>query len=95
MPFLVGCLAIAFPRLAVFLVWLLGGGYLTRALGGIGWLILGFIFMPLTTLAFAFAMNTMTPAGAVPDLGWVLVVVAGLVDLGIIGSNAKRRRRRD
>ena len=90
-PLVLGCLALVFPRLAVFAVWLFGGGYLARALGGLGWIVLGFVFMPLTTLAFAFATNSMGPAGRVPDLGWVLIVVAGLLDLGIIGGNAKRR----
>jgi hypothetical protein len=96
-PFLVGCLALAFPRLAVFLVWFLGGGYLMRAVGNFWWLLAGFLFMPLTTLAFAFATNTMRPAGHVPDLGWVVVGVAALLDFGLIGSGhaARRRRRRN
>jgi hypothetical protein len=94
MPLFVGCLALAFPRLAVVAVWLLGGDYLMRALGGLGWIVLGLLFMPVTTLAFAFAVNSMAPAGRVPDLGWVVVGVAALIDLGIIGSNSRRRRRK-
>ena len=35
MPCLMGCLALSFPRVALFLVWLLGGSYLERAYGGI------------------------------------------------------------
>src|SRR5262252_6209824 len=31
MPCLVGCLALAFPRFALILVWLFGGNYLARA----------------------------------------------------------------
>ena len=96
MPFLVGCLALGFPRLAFFLVWLLGGDYLTKAVESGVWLLLGFLFLPLTTLTFAYATNSMSPAGAVPDLGWVLVAVAGVLDLGLAGSGrARRSRRRD
>jgi hypothetical protein len=92
MPFLVGCLALGFPRLAVLLVWLFGDGYLMRALHSGVWLVLGFLFMPLTTLAFAYATNSLPPQGSIPDLGWVLVGVAALLDLGIFGSGRIRRR---
>lgn len=85
------------PRIALFLVWLFGGGYLVRAVDGEWiWLLLGFLFLPLTTLAFAYSMNSLGAAGEVPPLGWVLIGVAGLLDLGLIGGGAKgARRRRD
>lgn len=85
------------PRIALFLVWLFGGGYLVRAVHGEWiWLLLGFLFLPLTTLAFAYSMNSLGAGGEVPPLGWVLIGVAGLLDLGLIGGGAKgARRRRD
>lgn len=99
MPFLVGCLAIAFPRVALFLVWLLGGGYLGRAYEHFLWPLLGFIFLPLTTLAFAYASNSLGAPGEVPPFGWLLVAVAVLVDIGLLGSGRKSaddyRKRRD
>jgi hypothetical protein len=94
MPLLLGCLALVFPRVAVFLVWFFGGDYLITAVGNVVWLLLGFLFMPLTLLAFAFATHSMAPAGAVPDLGWVLIVLAGLLDLGLVGSGPAARKRR-
>jgi hypothetical protein len=45
--------------------------------------------MPLTTLAYAFAVNS---NGSVTGFYQVLVVVAVLVDLGLIGGSEVSRR---
>jgi len=90
---LLGCLALAFPRLALLLVWLLGPlGYLSRPFPGLLWPILGFFLLPTTTLAFAFATNSLEPAGGVSSFGWLLVVVALFVDLGLVGGGGKAAR---
>jgi hypothetical protein len=93
MPWLFGCLAIVFPRLALFLVWLFGGSYLDRAYGSVLLELLGFLFLPLTTLTFAYAHNSLSTAGHVSSLGWLLTALAVLVDVGIIGSHQRQRRR--
>ncbi len=100
MPCLVGCIAVAFPRLALFLVWLFGGGYLSRAFDG--WLLplLGFFFLPLTTLAFAFGMNSLGRPGEMEPLGWLLVALGVVGDLGLMrggaqGAESFRSRTRD
>ena len=92
MPLLLGCLALSFPRFVLLLVWLFGGGYLQRALSSGLWLLLGALLLPLTTLAFCFATNSVGAPGDVDNLGWVLIAVAALVDLGLIGGGARRRR---
>ena len=89
MSLILGCLALFFPRLVLVLVFLFGSGYLGRAFQTSLWPILGFIFMPLTTLAYAFAKNQ---NGDVSGIYLVLVVIAVLIDLGIIGGSAKRGR---
>ncbi len=93
MPCLVGCIAIAFPRLALFLVWFFSGGYLSRAFGGWLWPLLGFFFLPLTTLAFAFGMNSLGAPGQMPPLGWLLVLIALLMDIGLLGGGGQSARR--
>jgi hypothetical protein len=92
-PCLIGCLALAFPRLAVVLVWLFGGGYLARAYESSLWPILGFIFLPLTTLTFAYAMNSLGEPGAMSPLGWLLVGLSVAADLGMVGGGRSGARR--
>jgi hypothetical protein len=93
MPCLMGCLALAFPRGALFLVWFFGGGYLGRAYDSFIWPLLGFFFLPLTTLTFAFAVNSMGKQGQVQPLGWLLVGVSVLIDLGLLGRGGRDAQR--
>jgi hypothetical protein len=88
MPCLVGCLALAMPRLAMVLV-VLFSNYIGRAYETALWPLLGFFFMPLTTLAYAWAINS---RGAVAGGHLAVVVVAVLIDLGLVGGPASRRR---
>ena len=88
MPLLVGCLALATPRLAIALVFVFSD-YLGRAYETILWPLLGFFFMPLTTLAYAFAINS---NGSVDGMYLVVVVVTVLLDLGLVGWGSKHRR---
>lgn len=81
------------PRLALFLVWLGADGYLSRAFGGPLFPLIGFFFLPTTTLAFAYTHNSMMPAGGVSDLGWLLVGLGLLADLGTFGGGYRSRRR--
>ncbi len=84
----IGCLALATPRFAIFLVFLFSD-YLGRAYETNFWPFLGFLFLPLTTLSYAFAMNA---GGGVHGIYLVLMVVAVLGDLGLLGG-AKRSTR--
>jgi hypothetical protein len=93
MPVLLGCFAVIFPRLVLFLIWLLGNEYLERAYDNVLWLLLGFVFLPLTTLAYAYAVHSFSGAGDISTLGWLIVAVAALVDLGSWGGNHPRYRR--
>lgn len=92
----VGCLLLilsAFaPRLVLVLLWLFGGRYLSVPFST--WILplLGFIFMPFTTLAYAFAWHQ--NGGSVGGLWIVLIVVAVLMDLGHFGGSARSVRKR-
>lgn len=89
MPCLVGCLALATPRFAIIIV-VIFSDYLGRAYQTTLWPFLGFLFMPLTTLAYAWAINS---RGSVAGLHLVVVVLAVLIDLGLVGGSASRRHR--
>lgn len=93
MPCFVGCLALAFPRFALFLVWLFGGNYLSRPYDHWIWPLLGFFFLPLTTLSFAFAVNTLGAQGSPTPFGWLLVGLAAAVDIGLLGGGGNSARR--
>jgi hypothetical protein len=89
MPFIVGCLALMAPRFAIVLVVLLSD-YIGRAYETLLWPFLGFLFMPLTTLAYAWAINS---RGSLEGLQLVIVIIAVLMDLGVIGGSAANRKR--
>ena len=89
MPCLVGCLALSAPRFAIVLVVLLSD-YIGRAYETTIWPFVGFLFMPLTTLAYAWAINS---SGSVSGIQLVAVVVAVLIDLGLVGGSAANQRR--
>ena len=89
MPLVVGCLALMAPRFAIVLV-VVFSDYIGRAYETLAWPFLGFLFMPLTTLAYAWAINS---RGSVDGLPLVVVVIAVLLDLGLIGGSAARRKR--
>lgn len=93
MPCLMGCLALSFPRFALFLVWLLGGNYLERAYGGLLLPLLGLFFLPLTTLAYAFSHHSLSTGGDVAPLGWLITILALLIDLGLLGGGSQSARR--
>jgi hypothetical protein len=89
MPLLVGCLALSAPRFAILLV-VVFSDYIGRAYESMLWPFIGFFIMPLTTLAYAWAINS---RGSVEGVHLVIVVLAVLMDWGIIGGSASQRKR--
>lgn len=91
MPCLVASIAFFFPRLAILLTAIFSD-YIGRAFNNEWlWPVLGFFFMPYTLLAYAFAKNA---NGSVDGLYMVLVIVAVLVDFGVLGGGASSSRKR-
>lgn len=88
MPCLIGCAALVAPRLAIVVV-VLFSNYIGRAYETVLWPLLGFLFMPLTTLAYAWAINT---RGSVAGMHLAVVVLAVLIDLGLVGGSARANR---
>ncbi|HEY4088507.1 MAG TPA: hypothetical protein VGM43_21395 [Bryobacteraceae bacterium] len=90
MPCLFLIILLLFPRV-VLAVMYLTSTYLQRAFHGEMLLpLLGFIFLPLTTIVYAWELNNhMATAGI--NLLWLLIAV--LIDLGGLGGGASRGRR--
>jgi hypothetical protein len=86
MPCLVGLLALIAPRVTIVLLVLLSD-YLGNAYETWVWPFLGFLCLPTTTLAYAWAHHS----GGVEGWRLVIVVLAVLIDLGIIGAGSKSR----
>lgn len=82
-------LAMIGPRFVIALLALFSN-YLQTAYTGLLIPLLGFLFMPFTTLAYAWAINSTREASGIQ---LVVVVIAVLIDLGVIGGGADRRRR--
>lgn len=90
MPCLIALIAFFFPRL-VILILAIFTTYLSQAYQTVIWPVLGFFFLPYTTLAYAWAINS---AGSVQGIHLVVVVIAVLLDLGTIGGSSASTSRR-
>lgn len=90
MPCLLVILLLIFPRIALALLFFFSN-YLERAYHGLILPLLGFVFLPLTTLAYAWMVNTGQPAEGVNLL---ILLVALLIDVGGLGGGEYHRRSR-
>lgn len=87
---LLAILALLTPRVVIVLL-VLFTTYIGDAYQTFHWPLLGFFFLPLTTLAYALAINV---NGSVDGLYLVIVIVAVLFDLGTFGGGATVRTER-
>jgi hypothetical protein len=91
MPCFLLLVVLLFPRVALVLLWFFST-YLQRAFhGGLVLPILGFIFLPLTTIVYAWELNSGMPTAGI-NLLWLLIAV--IIDLGGLGGGAHRQSRR-
>ena len=90
MPCLLLLVVLAFPRLVLVLMFLFSN-YLTRAYHGLLLPVLGFIFLPLTTITYAWIVNSHYPLNGVYLL---ILIIAVIIDAGGLGGGEWHRRRR-
>jgi hypothetical protein len=90
MPCLLLILVLAFPRIILAALFLFSN-YLERAYHGLLLPVLGFLFLPLTTLAYAWMLNTGQP---IEGVNLLILLVVVIIDLGGIGGGAWHRSRR-
>ena len=65
--------------------------YLDRAYHGLLVPLLGFIFLPVTTLAYAWLVNSHMPLDGV---NLIILIVAVIIDVGGLGGGEWHRRQR-
>lgn len=89
MPCLILILVVAFPRIVLALLFFFSS-YLEHAYHGLLIPLLGFIFLPLTTLAYAWMVNSHM---AVAGVNLLILIVAVVIDAGGLGGGEFHRRR--
>ena len=90
MPCLLVILMVSFPRLVMVGMWLLST-ILQRAYHGMLIPILGFVFLPITTIAYAWMV---THSISIEGPNVLILVVAVLLDAGSHGGASYSRGRR-
>lgn len=89
-----GCLIVIllllFPRIALVLLFFTTN-YLQHAYHNLLVPLLGFIFLPLTTLAYAWMVNTNMP---IAGINLVILIIAVVVDVGGLSGGEYHRRSR-
>ena len=88
---IIALLALSFPRIALLAIWLLGNGWLQESYQTVLWPVLGFLLMPWTALAYALAWHM--GEGTIQGPGIVILVIAILIDFGLMGGSARMHRR--
>jgi uncharacterized oligopeptide transporter (OPT) family protein len=89
MPCLLVLVVLLFPRVVLVVIFLLSN-YLQRAYHGLLVPLLGFIFLPITTLVYAWLVNSHLPIAGVNLL---ILIVAVIIDVGGLGGGEYQRRR--
>jgi hypothetical protein len=89
MPCLLAIFVLIFPRIALVLMFLFTH-YLGRAYHGFLLPLLGFIFLPITTLTYAWMVNNGRPTSGINLL---ILIIAVIIDLGGLGGSEHHRRK--
>lgn len=74
------------PRLAIVVWWLLQPARWSIAFSSMIWPIVGFLFLPWTTLMYVLVIP-----GGLSLVNWIFLVLALIVDLGSYGSGYQSR----
>jgi hypothetical protein len=89
MPCLLAILAVAFPRIAIVLLWLFTN-FFAGVYHGIIIPVLGFLFLPLTLIVYTYIAKFFPGRLTAGEL--VAIFVAIILDLGLVGGGAWGRR---
>lgn len=89
-------LALLGPRVLLVLIWIFNNDYLSRVYSNLVIPLLGFILLPWTTLAYAFAANTFrgNVFAGVDIIGLIIVLIGLILDLSSYGGGGYGNRSR-
>jgi len=90
MPCLLVVAILAFPR-AILVLMFLFSTYLERAYHGLLVPVLGFLFLPLTTIVYAWLHNSHLP---LEGINLLYLVIAVVIDAGGLSGGEWHRRQR-
>jgi hypothetical protein len=90
MPCLFLILVLAFPRIVLLVLFFLTD-YLNHAYQNLLLPLIGLIFLPLTTIAYAWMVNSHLP---LEGANLLILILAVVLDLGGLGGGEYHRRRR-
>jgi hypothetical protein len=90
MPCLLLIVVLAFPRVILAAMFFFSN-YLQRAYHGLLIPLLGFLFLPLTTIVYAWMVNNHRPLAGTNLL---ILVIAAVIDAGGLSSGEWHRRNR-
>jgi len=90
--FAFGCLGLLTPRI-IIVVMVLVSDYIGTSFSHWVWPLLGFLFMPITTLAAAVAYHELLGTELDPVGYWSLIGVGIALDLGLLGGGQWGLRR--
>ncbi len=88
MPCLLAIIVLAFPRVVLVLMWLFSN-VLNRAYSNMIIPLLGFIFLPITTIVYAWLVTNHLP---IAGFNLAIVIVAVLLDAGSHGGGLRSYR---
>jgi hypothetical protein len=87
MPCLLAILVVAFPRVAILLLYFLTD-FFHGVYHGVVIPVAGFLFLPITLLAYTYLQRSHTPMGTTQ---FVILFVAVILDLGMLGGSSRRK----
>jgi uncharacterized oligopeptide transporter (OPT) family protein len=82
-------LMLAFPRVAIVSLYFLSNFFDRAYHSALLILVLGFLFLPVTTLVYAWIVNIHQPVAGVY---FIALLLSAVIDLGLIGHGEYQRR---
>lgn len=91
MPCLIALFALLTPRFIIILLALFTE-YMSQAYDTVLWPVLGWVFLPYTTLAYAFCWHQ--NSGEISGIYILVMAIGVILDLGSMGGGASSRRKK-